>query len=776
MFELFQFQSIASNQIIDRFLRYLEAPPVTGTMNQLRQVSFFQRLDALTGSGKTVILADVVSQMTQPLSPNPLILWVSKGRVVVDQTLENLSPGGKYNSLLAGIEVKGLSQLLPADLLESKRPQLLVATVGLFNRADKDKGNLRVHRTGHIDSADESMWSSLITRTDHSGMRRPLVVIYDEAHNLSDQQTELLMELEPTAVLLASATMRIPNRLGREVQHLRDNGWSDEDLITKVLDRDVVAAGLVKSSIELAGYQNPMELTLDAMLSDMDEATADAAALGLPWSPKAIYVTETNRVADNSYRMDDPKRPFSERQASPIEIWRYLTGQKGIDPSEIVVYADLKTDKNFPLPEDFNLLSQGDNDYATFLKGSYKHIIFNLTLQEGWDDPACYFAYIDKSMESNIQITQIIGRAIRQPDAIRYSAPRLNQAHFYVRVDKKETFKTVLKDVSSMFQGGDDALKIIVTDPGTEKRVEMRPLKDVSVPEIALTATGAIPKIEELVSSLPDFRLDTVNTDGSGARQLVHHEVGNKHVDSGEWETIGNAARVSARWACQREVKREKSRALGYLDLSNSKFDATVGVGSNAYKIVTTMGHDVVESYLNNAKLSVSKSNPFTPGPVLVRPSESVEFNNSLHASYSGLNDLEHDAAAALDSTGHTWARNPVGSGYGIELPSLGATAMFFPDFLVWLDGYVVCLETKGSHLLSEAVDRKLLSVKNKHANVPDVLVRFVSQGKWSAGTSNQQVSSDGFTLWGIDSSGQRKADYFADISSVICAALEPED
>jgi hypothetical protein len=36
-----------------------------------------------------------------------------------------------------------------------------------------------------------------------------------------------------------------------------------------------------------------------------------------------------------------------------------------------------------------------------FSAGNYKHIIFNLSLQEGWDDPACAFAYIDKSMRTS---------------------------------------------------------------------------------------------------------------------------------------------------------------------------------------------------------------------------------------------------------------------------------------------------------------------------------------------------------------------------------------
>ena len=49
-------------------------------------------------------------------------------------------------------------------------------------------------------------------RLTEDGTRRPLIVVYDEAQNLSDLQTNLLLELEPTAFLLASATLRFPAR------------------------------------------------------------------------------------------------------------------------------------------------------------------------------------------------------------------------------------------------------------------------------------------------------------------------------------------------------------------------------------------------------------------------------------------------------------------------------------------------------------------------------------------------------------------------------------
>lgn len=72
-------------------------------------------------------------------------------------------------------------------------------------------------------------------RLTEDGTRRPLIVVYDEAQNLSDLQTNLLLELEPTAFLLASATLRFPARFVQTViDPLKANGWTDETLVTVV--------------------------------------------------------------------------------------------------------------------------------------------------------------------------------------------------------------------------------------------------------------------------------------------------------------------------------------------------------------------------------------------------------------------------------------------------------------------------------------------------------------------------------------------------------------
>ena len=136
--------------------------------------------------------------------------------------------------------------------------------------------------------------------------------------------------------------------------------------------------------------------------TDLAEAVSDGTSYGLVGTPKCIYVANTNMVATDSFRKDDHKRPFIQREAAPILIWRYLIEHHGIDPAKIATYASLKFEKDYPPPDDFVLFSGGDKDYATFTAGDYEHIIFNQSLQEGWDDPLVYFAYVDRSMESKV--------------------------------------------------------------------------------------------------------------------------------------------------------------------------------------------------------------------------------------------------------------------------------------------------------------------------------------------------------------------------------------
>lgn len=764
--ELFQFQQEAASQIADRFIEYSAEPIAFGRGQNRRDVPFYQALSSITGSGKTAILAQAVSEIVAMMETPPVILWLSKGKVVVQQSYANLADGGRYNHLLADTTVRLLSEYDPEDVANANEALLYFATVGTFNQKDREKSNLKIFAVD-TDDIESTRWEALKVRRTAEGQRRPLIVVYDEAQNLSDQQTTLLLEQQPVVFLLASATLRFPAQFDTEViQQLRmQGGYANEDLITSVNSSTVVGSGLVKGMIMLDGLNAPMQETISEMMLGLREAEADAVTENVGFQPKAIYVCNTNILSDDAGQTDDPKQAFDQRQAPPILIWRYLTEQCDIPAEEVAVYADLKTHRDFPLPSDFNLFSGGEGDYEDFVAGDYTHIIFNKTLQEGWDDPSVYFAYVDKSMDSSIQITQIVGRVLRQPGACHYQSDRLNTAHFYVRVDRNDTFAQVVEDVRKGLGGDAPEVRILTSPPGAEEAESIPPKESLSVPRAAIDNSPTLGPVDKVLAKIHDYTGDAVNTRGVGRRRTVQQVIGARESVDSEWVDFEQSSRVNARWVFRREVSRRYRPALMVINTDADKFDAKVGVGSSAYAGLTDNAAEAVDEYLRHAVIKQLKPKPYEIGSTLVRRGDMDSFRNALHEGYDGLNDFERRFARALDETGLPWARNRSQTGYKIPLVSLGQTVWFFPDFLVWSGDRVVCVDTKGAHLVETDSRRKLLSIRPHKDVSTTVEVKFVTEGTWKAdGTPD---SKDGFSVWELGSGQALRALPHEDLESV---------
>ena len=88
-----------------------------------------------------------------------------------------------------------------SDIENPSSGLLLVATVGKFNQRDKEEGDRKIYQLA-FDIADMSLWDMLKKRRDTKGYRRPFIVVYDEGHNLSNQQTDLLAKLRAASVQL----------------------------------------------------------------------------------------------------------------------------------------------------------------------------------------------------------------------------------------------------------------------------------------------------------------------------------------------------------------------------------------------------------------------------------------------------------------------------------------------------------------------------------------------------------------------------------------------
>lgn len=740
--ELLKFQMEASEQIATRFAEYIKDPLIK---TKIEIIPFYQNLSSITGSGKTLILADCIEQIRAYLTTEPVVLWLSKGKVVVSQTLENLA-NGKYAENIPNYDVKPLLECKERDLQDDKKGLLLIATVGKINQKDKEEGDRKVFQTG-FDEADSSLWDLLKKRETYNGVKRDLIIVYDEGHNLSDQQTKLLLDLAPTALIAASATTKVPKALEWYIARLKnEKEMKDKDLIVAVSNKKVVNSGLIKKHIALGGYLTPMELAINNLLEDMKETEEASKKYDCRFLPKAIYVSDTNMLLATS-EVDSHTVPFYERRARPIKIWRHLVEQ-GVPPEEIAVYCNLKFDKRFPKPDNFNLFSGGDNDYEVFVEGNYRHIIFNQSLQEGWDDPACYFAYIDKDMGSSTQVTQVIGRVLRQPNITHYPDDKLNMANFYIKTDEKDVFKSILEDVRKTLSI--DIPEITISYHMSKGEAKNRPTEaprlKVEVPDVAIVSDRAMSEIKNTIDKMIDYSKDEVNTIGEGSTIKVVTDVG--AGEDGREETVitKHSNKVNVRWIFKRELDKLAKNAYSLCDISSPKFDALVEYSSIAATYVKDEAAKVAEIYRQN---SVIVQNPIDTLPVgeIIISDDSIEFDNSVHARYSDFNNFELEFAKELDKTGLVWMRNPNYGILKIKLLDGKGTDTFNPDFIVWTHRTVFALDTKGSHLIHTDSVRKLFYLE-KACDGPDLVIKLISEKKYNV--NGQVIDQNGYTVWQI--------------------------
>ncbi|CAI2188093.1 3260_t:CDS:2, partial [Funneliformis geosporum] len=295
-------------------------------------IPFLKFLSSVTGSGKTAILAQ--------------------------QTLRNLKE--KYQSLISEAQVQSFLNISATEIVQLTIPLIYIDTVQKFSVQNKE------------------------TRQ-----------IY-QAHNLTDNQVEKILELSPQGIILASGTPALPHRLTDIEKELESNQFNP---LYTVPFSQVKEKQMVKGKVVLGGYNSQMEEVLNEMLdTDWKKLSELAEQENLP-PPKIIYVLK----------------------------------QKGIDPKTIAIYADVAVAKEekYDLDVEFkkNLFNKGksspkENNYEKFI------------------------TYIDKTIGSEVAVEQIIGRVLRQPNCRYYRNEELNKAYFHIRLDENKVFKKIIEDLN----------------------------------------------------------------------------------------------------------------------------------------------------------------------------------------------------------------------------------------------------------------------------------------------------------------------------------------
>ena len=739
--ELLDFQQEAANRLLEGAISYFGQPDRIGG----RTVPFVGQLKAVTGAGKTPILANVVGRLN-----NAIVLWTTKYGTVVDQTLTNLRASGKYHHLL-GAGRRDVLKFRDVALAEWRRIlddesglTVLVSTVATWNSSERDQ-RLNVHR-------DRPDWGGIPWQQLKTERKRPLWVVYDEAHNSTPDQVELLDDLDPAGFFVASAS-QVTGKLQQYLTNLTEEIRAQR--IIPVSTRAVVDAQLLKSTISLADYQS----ATGGMLADVCKRRLalerKLSTLGSSLVPKAIFVVEKSNVQ-------------GEEEARPVTIWKTLVGTCDVKPERIAVCTNTKE-----LPQHAIRVDTIDD-----LSEDFTHIIFNKKLQEGWDDPSVYVCYLDGETGSATRIQQVIGRALRQPGAHHWSDEELNTAHFFFNAPS-ELLERIVDDLKEELRIYKDE-----AEPDFEPfqfREERKALPAIPVkkkwenkqcaPQLQLEMPPGDKLQKLLAKKTIDFSADDRAAPGKAEIQIVS-------VKTGEVSQSTRDLLEDMRMPCGlflqtqiRSLSRNCLNAIHSDAFSNKQLDKTACFGSKALLYYQQVAVEVVREYENHVKLT-ELADP-DHGQYIVgayQPTGEVlkRFKNATHEQYDSksFNDPELQMAKALDTfADYVWTRNRSRVDFGIPLPvKSGTSAVFYPDFLWWVKTTVWALDPTGKFLLEEKLRTKLLVVP------APLRVALVTPDKYDE--RYRKTATGGWSLL-RHRTGNPEPELFDDVADLLAALVE---
>ncbi len=748
--------------------RFQRFDPDTGAL-----LPFLCRLRAITGAGKTPILASVARALK-----DGIVLWTTNRGAIISQTLANLRPGGKYSELLPqGTQVFLLGEMSPADWADAMSRKtgltILLATVASFNQ---DGDELKVHRK----DGDATRWE-MLGGTGKRRRNRELYVFYDEGHGATERQFRKLRELRPRAFALASASP-LPDDLVDLLsgKNAEERQQSLADRTVAVPTQNVVAEGLLKNRLYFIDCNTVKTDAIREAQKKWEELRDKLASHGL--MPIACFI-----VNDTS-RGVDVWQELVALHVSPKKIAVHLNGA-----SEVML--DRKGSLN-GLIDTYTGKKALDRSPESLKSAGYTHIIWNLTLREGWDEPLAYVAYIDQQGKSTTDIVQKIGRFVRQPAATPFADPDLNSAYFYLNVSDEEFAKLLKATEDEMQTEGYEILGMTKSErPPESRKVKVR--KEASITRIAPWFGENVDDRDAiLIDNIPLFSADALRSSGSiQTRVFDMQSLAEDESERVQEIRAANDAITPWDFLCMRlasidsRIIQDNGTIFGATLKDHKKMRQKMQYGSEALMAVNKAVSKIVADLNDEFHLfGLGKHNRYVPGPFnLVSPditgvSETLRekyrvrrFKNSVHSEYNGLNPFEVEIATALDALGLVWARNPVSKeGYRLPIPQLGSDNIwFYPDFILWTNKEVILIDPKGKHLLEAAVTSKLLNLSTVPGVTTPIRVTFVLNGAYTLDNQGgwKKEGKAGYTLVRRATTGA-KAQNFTSLPSLLKAML----
>lgn len=457
-----------------------------------------------TGGGKTWLAVSAVSRvMGRYLDRNTgFVLWIVPNEAIYTQTLNRLKDRQHpYRQALDRAAAGRVKIMEKTDRLDARDVETHLCVMLLMlqsaNRETQDslkmfqdrgdvhgffppEGEQQAHQAAIERTPNLSAYTGMFTMVKDSlgnALRiiRPVVVL-DEGHRaISDLAFRTLYGFNPCFVLELTATPQdVQPRGGRSPREGRYT-----NVLVEVTGRELDREGMIKMPLNLDPRQgNDWKATLNAALAKLNVLDAEARQFR---ADSGRYIRPIMLIQVERTGAD--QREGGHIHAEDVKDW-LLTA--GFDQAEIAIKTAQQNDLNDP--ENQDLLSPTNRVRA---------IITKQALQEGWD---CPFAYVLCGLAASANLkamTQLVGRILRQPGALKTGVDALDECHVITHHADTASVVGAIKEGLEQDGLGDLVLRVTQEDKtgaGTTARaIKRRPAfasTEIYLPKVMIVEDG----------------------------------------------------------------------------------------------------------------------------------------------------------------------------------------------------------------------------------------------------------------------------------------------
>ena len=271
---------------------------------------------------------------------------------------------------------------------------------------------------------------------------RPVLVL-DEGHRaITDLAFETLYGFNPCFVLELTATPKdVQPRGGRNPRPGRY-----ANVLVEVTGRELDREGMIKMPLNLDPRQTTdWRATLNAALNRLNGLDEQARQLQANTNRyiRPIMLIQVERTGAE-------QRDGRHIHAEDVSDWLLTTG---FDEAEIAIKTAERND--LKQPENQDLLSPTNRVRA---------IITKQALQEGWDCPFAYVLCALAASTNQQALTQLVGRILRQPAAMKTGVEALDECHIVTHHAQTASVVRAIKEGLERDGLGDFVLKVAQED------------------------------------------------------------------------------------------------------------------------------------------------------------------------------------------------------------------------------------------------------------------------------------------------------------------------